>query len=132
MNETPARRRTIGRIIVAALFALLAVNAFRETFWSDSPPALRILQAIVCVAATATTWGAWIGARWSPALATLYGLIAGGMVVSLGPLLDMPVEERGGLWVGGVIVLLFSLTCAWYLHRATRRAPIDSSTAPLE
>ena len=126
MNETSARRRTVGQIIVAALFALLAVNAFQETFWSDSPPALRILQGIVGVTAAATVWGAWAGTRWSPALATLYGLIAGGMVVSLGPMLDMPVEERGGLWVGGVIVLGIGLVCAWYLRRVTRVAPIES------
>jgi peptidoglycan/LPS O-acetylase OafA/YrhL len=129
MSDTPSRPRTAGRIIVAVLFALLAANALKEVFWSDSPPTLRILQAIVGALATATAWGAWIGARWSAALAALYGLVAGGMVVSLGPMLDMPVEERGGLWIGGAVILVFSLVCAWYLRRATSRAPIDASAA---
>jgi hypothetical protein len=132
VNAVPTRRSSVGRIIVTVLFALLAANALKEVVASDSPPALRTLQAIVGATGGATAWGAWTGARWSAALATLYGLIAAGMVVSLGPMLDMPVEERGGLLVGGAIVLLVSLACAWYLHRATRPAPIDSSTAPVE
>ena len=49
------------------------------------------------------------------------------MVVSLGPMLDMPVEERGGLWMGGAIILVFSLGCAWYLRRATRRASVNAT-----
>jgi peptidoglycan/LPS O-acetylase OafA/YrhL len=113
-------RRSVGRIIVAVLFALLSLNAFQEVFYSDSPPTLRALQALVGATAAATAWGAWTGARWSPVLATLYGLIAGGMVASLGPMLDMPVEERGGLWVGALVILVVSLACAWYLRRATR------------
>lgn len=125
------RRPPVGRIIVAALFAFLAVNAFMEAVGSDSPPALRALQAVVAATAAATTWGAWTGARWSPVLAALYGLIAGGMVVSLGPMLDMPVEERGGLWIGGAMILVFALLCAWYLRRATKRATADSSSAPV-
>jgi len=120
MSTITPTRRSIGRIIVAVLFALLTVNALKETFWSDSPPSLRALQAIVGVLAAATTWGAWSGARWSATLAVIYGLVAGGMVVSLGPMLDMPVEERGGLWVGGAVILVFSLACAWFLRRATR------------
>ena len=120
MNTTTTRRRSVGQIIVAVLFALLAANAFQEVIWSDSPPMLRILQAIVGTTAAATAWGAWRGAQWSAALALLFGLIAGGMVVSLGPMLDMPVEERGGLWIGGAIILLVSLACAWYLRRLVR------------
>jgi hypothetical protein len=115
-----ARRPPVGQIIVAVLFALLSLNAFLEVVSSDSPPMLRALQALVGATAAATAWGAWTGARWSPVLATLYGLIAGGMVASLGPMLDMPVEERGGLWVGAVVILVVSLACAWYLRRATR------------
>ena len=125
MSTITPTRRSIGRIIVAVLFALLTVNALKEAVWSDSPPALRALQAIVAAAGGATAWGAWIGARWSAALALIYGLIAGGMVVSLGPMLEMPVEERGGLWIGGAMILVFSLICAWYLRRATRRVPIE-------
>ncbi|MFL4975875.1 MAG: hypothetical protein ACJ8DT_19600 [Microvirga sp.] len=125
MSDASPRRRSVGRILIAALFALLAVNALHETFWSDSPPTLRALQALVGTLAVMTTWGAWSGARWSYAAATAYGFVAAGMVASLGPMLDMPVEERGGLWVGAAVVLVFSLACAWFLRRATRRDSVD-------
>jgi hypothetical protein len=122
-----ARRPPVGQIIVAVLFALLSLNAFLEVVSSDSPPMLRALQALVGATAAATAWGAWTAARWSPVLATLYGLTAGGMVASLGPMLDMPVEERGGLWVGAVVILVVSLACAWYLRWATRSKSAEAS-----
>ena len=125
MSDAPPRRRAIGRIVIALLFALLAVNALLEVISSDGPPSLRALQAVVGVLALATTWGAWSGARWSYAAATAYGFAAGGMVAALGPMLDMPLEERDGLWVGAAVVLVFSLACAWFLRRATRRPSVD-------
>ena len=125
MSEAAPRRRGIGRIIIALLFALLAVNAFMEAYLSDSPPPLRALQAVVGALAAATTWGAWSGARWSYAAATGYGFVAGGMIVALGPMLDMPMEERSGLWAGAAVVLVFALACAWFLRRMTRRPSVD-------
>jgi peptidoglycan/LPS O-acetylase OafA/YrhL len=125
MTVTTSPRRSIGRIVIALLFALLTVNALMEAFEQDVPPTLRALQALVGVLALATTWGAWSGARWSYAAATAYGFAAGGMVASLGPMLDMPLEERDGLWLGAAVILVFSLACAWFLRRATRRANVD-------
>jgi peptidoglycan/LPS O-acetylase OafA/YrhL len=125
MIDTSPPRRSIGRILIAVLFALLAVNALMEAFEPDVPPALRALQALVGALALATTWGAWSGARWSYAAATAYGFAAGGMVAALGPMLDMPVEERGGLWIGAGVILVFSLACAWFLRRMTRRPTVD-------
>lgn len=121
----PARTRSIGRIVLVALFGLLTANAVSEAFFSDSPPMLRALQALVGALAAATTWGAWSGARWSYAAATAYGFVAAGMVASLGTMLDLPVEERGGLWIGAAAILVFSLACAWFLRRMTRRASAD-------
>ena len=122
---TSPRRWPIGRIVIGLLFALLAVNALMEAFEPDVPQALRAMQALVGALAVATTWGAWSGARWSYAAATAYGFAAGGMVASLGPMLDMPLEERDGLWIGAAVILVFSLACAWFLRRATRRASVD-------
>lgn len=127
MSETPVRRRTVGQMIVAVLFALLAANALKEVFWSDSPPALRVWQAVVGALAAGTARGAWSGARWSAALALLYGLVAGAMIVALGPMLDMPVEERGGLWVGGAVILVIALACAGYLRRVTRPSRVETA-----
>jgi hypothetical protein len=129
------RGHLIGTRIVAVLFALLGLNALNELLdmvsgSSDGPVTLAVLQAVVGLTAVAAAFGAWIGARWAPALAVLYGVIAAAMVVALGPLLEMPAEERGGLLVGGAVVLAFALACAWYLHWAFTRArtppPIES------
>ena len=127
MSSETKPRRSFGRAVVTLLFTALAVNAGNEALSmlrgeSDGPTALLVLQILCGLTAGITAWGAWRGARWSPALAMIYGLIAGGMVVGLGPMLDMPVEERGGLWIGGAVILVFSLACAWYLRRVTRPA----------
>ena len=124
---TMRRGHLIGTRIVAVLFALLGLNALNELLsmvsgTSDGPTTLAVLQAVVGVTATMTAFGAWIGARWAPAVAALYGVIAGAMIVALGPLLEMPAEERGGLLVGAAIVLAFALACAWYLYWASSRA----------
>ena len=124
----------IGAKVVAVLFGLLGLNALNELLsmvrgTSDGPVELAALQAVVGLTATATAIGAWIGARWAPAVAAVYGVIAAAMVVALGPLLEMPAEERGGLLIGAAIVLGFALVCAWYLRRAVRRA---SAPAPIE
>jgi hypothetical protein len=121
----PAMRRSLAQILIAAIFVLLALNAVRETFWSDGPPTLRILQALMCLIAAATAWGAWSAARWSSASATLYGFVTAGMLVALEPMLGLPADARGGLWTGAGVVLLFSLACAWFLRRLTRRASAD-------
>jgi hypothetical protein len=124
---TTRRGHLIGTRIVAVLFALLGLNALNELLsmvsgTSGGPAALAVLQAVVGLTAIATAFGAWIGARWAPLLAALYGVITAGMIVALGPLLEMPAEERGGLLVGGAIVLAFALACAGYLYWASRRA----------
>jgi len=128
------RGHLIGTRIVAVLFALLGLNALNELLdmvsgTSDGPATLAALQAVVGLTAIATAFGAWIGARWAPVLAVLYGLIAAAMIVALGPLLEMPAEERGGLLVGGAIVLAFSLACAWYLYWAVSRARAPTPAA---
>ena len=127
-------RVSIGARIVAVLFALLGLNALNELLsmvrgTSDGPITLAALQAAVGLTAIATAFGAWIGARWAPVLAVVYGVIAAVMIVALGPLLDMAVEERGGLLVGAAIVLAFALACAWYLHWALNRARAATPTA---
>ena len=121
------RAHLIGAKVIAVLFALLALNAVNELLdmvsgTSEGPVALAVLQGLVGMSGAATAFGAWIGARWAPALAVVYGVIAAAMVVALGPLLEMPAEERGGLLVGAAIVLAFALACAAYLYWAFNRA----------
>ena len=128
-------RVPVGARVVAVLFALLGLNALYELLsmvrgTSDGPVTLAALQAAVGLTAIATAVGAWTGARWAPVLAAVYGVIAAAMVVALGPLLDMPVEERGGLLVGGAIVLGFALACAGYMYWAFNRARAPTPTGP--
>ena len=119
-------RRSRGRAVLAVVFALLALSAWWQvvqdvTGANAAPRILTVLQAIVGAIAAAAGWGAWKGARWAPAFALLYGVIAGGMVASLGRILDLPAESRSGLWTGGTIVLLIGLWSAWWLQRSLRR-----------
>src|SRR5215207_9002319 len=93
---------TLGRGLLAALFAVLAGNAAREAVavplgQSDSPLALAILQAIVALSGGAAAWGIWSRARWAPAAAVAYGLIAAGMLVALVPLVGIEAEGRNGI-----------------------------------
>jgi len=126
--ETPPlpKRPPLGRQVLAVVFALLALSAWWEVVndvigTNDSPRILALLQTIVGAMAAAAAWGSWKGARWAPAFALLYGVIAGGMVASLGPMLDLPAESRRGLWTGGVMVLIFGIVTAWWLRRSLIR-----------
>jgi hypothetical protein len=126
METTPRRRRPTGRIVLAVVFVVLGLSAWWQvvndfTGGSDEPRILTGLQVIIGAIAGATAWGSWVGARWAPAVALLYGVITGGMVVSLGPMLDLPAESRSGLWMGGAIILVFALFSAWWLRRSLRR-----------
>ena len=119
----------LGSRLVAVLFAVLALSAFTEVLsmlrgTNGAPVALGILQTLVGSTAAATALGAWTGARWAPAFAAAYGVITAAMLVSLGPLLEIPAADRGGLRMGAAAVLLVALGCAWYLRHAARRAPV--------
>ena len=120
------KRRPLGRSVLAIAFALLALSAWWEVVTdvmgiNDSPRILAGWQAIVGTIGVATAWGSWIGARWAPLSAVLYGVIAGAMVASLRPILDLPAESERGLLIGGAMVLVFGLWSAWWLRRALRR-----------
>lgn len=118
-------RRSRGRIAVAIVFALLALNAWSQAIFvllgrSDDPPMLTLLQVLSGASAMLTAVGSWSAARWSPAAAVSYGVITGGMIVLLDPLLDIGPEGRSGLWFGALIVLMVSLGLAWFLRWSLR------------
>ena len=120
-------RRSRGRIALAAVFALLALNAWAQVALvplgrSHDPPALMALQALIGGAGAAAAWGSWTGARWAPAAAVGYGIVTAAMLVALTPILGLEADARGGLWVGAAAVLLFALGSAWYLRRTAARA----------
>jgi hypothetical protein len=117
-------RRSVGGVVLAVVFGLLSLNAWwqvGENALGGSPAMLISLQVLCGVVAAVTAWGSWTSARWAPAAALLYGLVAGGMVAGLGPMLDLPPESRGGLWTGAAMILAFALVSAWWLRRSLRR-----------
>lgn len=114
--------RPRGRVALAVVFALLALNALAQVALvplgsSDDPPPLTALQALIAAAGGAAAWGSWTGARWAPAAALLYGVVTAGMLAALEPLLALDAEARGGLLTGAAAVLLLALSAAWYLRR---------------
>jgi hypothetical protein len=120
----PTRAR--GRIALAAIFGLLALNAWAQVALvpfgrSGDPPTLTLLQALIGLAGAAAAIGSWRGARWAPAAAVAYGLVTAGMLVTLEPLLDLGPESRNGLRIGAVVVLAFALGAGWWLRRAIDR-----------
>lgn len=116
-------RRPWGRTALAAVFALLALNALAQVALAllgraDDPGPLVLLQTLVGLAAAAAAWGSWTGARWAPLAAAAYGVVVAGMLLALEPLLDLGAESRGGLRLGAASLLGLSLLAAWWLRRS--------------
>ena len=125
-------RRSRGRVALAVVFAILALNAWVQVLLvllgeSGDPGALTVLQALVGIAGAAAAWGSWRGTRWAPVASALYGLVTAGMLAALVPLLGLEPDARGGLWTGAAAVLLFGLWAGWYLRRALRVLPTPES-----
>ena len=118
--------RSRGSIVLVVLFTLLGLNAWAQVIdaiiGGGDPTALVILQVLVGAAGIAAAWGTWNEARWAPVAAMSYGVVTAAMLVSLGPLLDLAVEEVRGIWMGAGAVLLFGLWAGWYLRRSLRRS----------
>ena len=119
-------RRSVGRAVLAVVFALFALSAWWQVVndvmdRSGEPPILTWWQVLIGAVAAVAGWGSWKGVRWAPAFARLYGVITGAMLASLAPILALPAESRSGLWIGGTVVLVFGLWSAWWLQRSIRR-----------
>jgi hypothetical protein len=118
-----ARSRT--RIVLALIFAFLALNAWAQVALrvigrSDDPLMLSVLQSLIGVAGTAAAWATWTSARWAPIAALAHGASTAGMLIALGPMLDLEPDARGGILIGAAAVFIFGLVSAWYLRRASR------------
>ena len=133
-------RRPWGRVALAAIFALLALNALAQVALvplgrSDDPGPLVLLQALVGLAAAAAAWGSWTGARWAPYAAAAYGVVVAVMLLALEPLLDLGAASRGGLRLAAGSLLGLSLLAAWWLRRSAAARPavagdVETATLP--
>jgi hypothetical protein len=109
------------------MFGLLALNAWLQVAFvavgrSDDPQLLTALQVGIGAAGAAASWGSWRLTPWAHLAAAAYSLVTAGMLLGLGPLLDLDSGARGSLWVGSAIVLAFGIWSAWYLRRIVHRA----------
>lgn len=118
----PAQPRRGPRVAAVVLF-LLSVNALAQAVrwafgWDQNPAVLGVEQTLSGISAIVAAVGAWRLHRWSARWAALYGAVTGTMIATLGPVLDMPANERSGLWIGASVVVVVAGGIAWYLHRA--------------
>ena len=124
-------RRSVGRTILAFLFAAASLNALAQVALvplgrSSDPAALVALQIAVGVSGAAAAWGSWATTVWAPVAALLYGMATATLIVALESVLDLGPEARGGLWVAAAGILVFAALAAWYLRRSgvARSAPV--------
>lgn len=110
-------------VLVSVIYAVLALGAWRQAVLAALPHAsqprmLGAVQLVVGTLAAAVAWGCWRRRRWAGPVAIVYGIATGGMIASLGPMLDLPSDARRGLWTGAAAVFLFGVATAWLVRRA--------------
>lgn len=120
--RSPRTARAIALVLWALAFNAGAQAVAALVGWSDDPPLLTVLQSLSFTVAVVAAVGAWRLRLWSRIAAVAYGLVAGGMIVSLGRILDLSEDARAGLNAGGGIVLLIGLAMSWGLHWALQPA----------
>ena len=118
--------RKPGQIVLAVIYALLAVNAWAQVVLAlrgelSDPPILIGLQSLIGIAGAAAAWGSWAGARWAAYAVVIHGLITATMLVLLDPILGLGADARSSLLIAAAVVLAWSFLFAWYLNRLVRR-----------
>jgi hypothetical protein len=111
---------------ISALLALAALNAGAQAVlplfgMSNDPGVLMAMQAVCAVAGGAAAFGAWRGRTWAPWMTVVSGAVTGGMIISLGPMLDLGEEAQKGLLASGGGILVFCALLAWALRWAQIR-----------
>lgn len=118
--------RRVGFVIITAVFAFLALQAWGEVAQvalrrNRLPLALSLLQLVSGGAAYAAAVGTFRRRPWAWRAALAWGIIAGVLVLSVGPLLDLAPEERRGLVMGSLSVLMVGSGLALYLRNTIKR-----------
>jgi hypothetical protein len=86
---------------------------------SDEPTILWAFQAVIALCGLGAAYGAWRYRAWSWVAALGYAVITSGMILGLGPILDLDAEAREQLPLGAGLVFVVTGLLAWYLRRAT-------------
>lgn len=111
-------RQVVTARVIAVLLGLLALNAGAQAIqavggWLEKPTLLIVLQSACAAAAGTAAVGVWRLRPWAPYVTVLYGVIAAGLIVSLGPILDLEPAARNGLLGGALGALCVTLALAW-------------------
>jgi hypothetical protein len=122
-HESTGRR--VGFVFITAIFALLALNAWGQVAQvvlrrNTMPLALSLLQLVSGAAAYAASVGTFRRRPWAWKAALAWGLITAAMISSLGSLLDLPPEARGGLTLGSLSCLMIGGGLALFLRSVIR------------
>lgn len=130
--------RTVGRVIIAGLFAYCGINAAMEA-WSEARdiithapeplPGILLFQSAVFITSASSAIGTWRRASWAPRAVIAWGAVASVFVALLQPMLALPLDARPGLLAGSALLLALAAGAVAFLRRDT---PLTSaSTAPV-
>ena len=124
--------RTVGRVVLALVFAVLGGGAWVQTFinfFSNEPRALVAFHLLLAITGTAAAVGSWTMARWAPIAVLLYGATTVGLLLSLTSILKLDSDAGSGLRTGAAVVLVLSVWAAWYLRRSSRARAASENRA---
>lgn len=121
MDQNPRR---IGLFIVIVAFALFTLNSWGQVvqvvLGNPQPRLLTVLHLIGGGAAYSAAYGTWQRRPWAAHAALVWGVILAVLIFAVGPATAMPAEERRGLWVGALSVLMVGTGLSLYLRNALR------------
>jgi hypothetical protein len=111
----------VGFVIITVLFAFFALQAWGEVARvvlqrASKPATISLLQLFGGAAAYAAAIGTFRRRPWAWRASIAWGLLTTALLMSLGPLLDLPAEARPGLAISAVSILLLSAGLALYLR----------------
>ncbi|MBC7841352.1 MAG: hypothetical protein H7099_03540 [Gemmatimonadaceae bacterium] len=130
--------RTVGRVIITALFAYCAFNAAQEA-WSEARdivmrapeplPGILLFQTAVMITSAVGAIGIWRRRSWAPRAVMLWGVIGALFVALLQPMLALPHDALPGLLAGSALLLAMAFSVVAFLRRDVRF--ISASAAPV-
>jgi hypothetical protein len=128
------RRPPAASIAITVLFAISGVNQLvqvpRELLDADGIVRLGVLHLLAGIPGIATAWGAWGARRWAWISVLAWAVATSALILSLKPLLDLPVEEAQGFVPAVIAIGIVGLATSWYLYRAARRPAGNTDAAP--